>query len=169
MPPYERGEIRVRGPQMISSYRNRPEETAHTIRDGWVYTGDIGYFDDEGYLYVVSRKTDMIISGGENIYPAELENILLECSAILEACIVGRPVERWGAAVVAIVVLRPGARTTEAEVLALFDERIARFKRPREIRFTDALPRTTLGKVMRTEVLKAVSAMVAHKAIRERA
>ena len=102
----------------------------------------------------------MIISGGENIYPAELENILLECSAILEACIVGRPDARWGEALVAIVVLQAGASMSEADVLALFDERIARYKRPREVRFSDALPRTALGKVMRVEVLKAIVASV---------
>jgi fatty-acyl-CoA synthase len=141
-------------------YWKMPAVTAETFRGGWYHSNDIGHFDDEGYLHVVSRKTDMIISGGENIYPAELENILLECSAILEACIVGRPDERWGEALVAIVVLQPGARMTEADVLALLDGRIARYKRPREIHFTGELPRTALGKVMRTEVLKAVSAIV---------
>ena len=145
---------------MSQGYWNAPAATAAAYRGGWYHSNDIGHFDDEGYLHVVSRKTDMIISGGENVYPAELENILLECSSILEACIVGRPDERWGEAVVAIVVLQPGARMTEADVLALFDGRIARFKHPREIRFKDTLPRTALGKVMRAEVLKAVSATV---------
>jgi indoleacetate---CoA ligase len=154
------GEIVVRGPNVSQGYWRAPAATAAAYRGGWYYSNDIGHFDDEGYLHVVSRKTDMIISGGENIYPAELENILLECSAILEACIVGRPDERWGEALVAIVVLQPGARMSEADVLALFDDRIARYKRPREIRFADALPRTALGKVMRTEVLKAISATV---------
>jgi fatty-acyl-CoA synthase len=160
VPPGQDGEIIVRGPNVSRGYWKMPAATAETFHGDWYHSNDIGHFDDEGYLYVVSRKTDMIISGGENIYPAELENILLECSAILEACIVGRPDERWGEALVAIVVLQSGARMTEADVLALFDDRIARYKRPREIRFADALPRTALGKVMRTEVLKAVSAMV---------
>ena len=159
VPPGQDGEIIVRGPNVSRGYWKTPVATAETFRGGWYHSNDIGHFDNEGYLYVVSRKTDMIISGGENIYPAELENILLECSAILEACIVGRPDERWGEALVAIVVLQSGVRMTEADVLALFDDRIARYKRPREIRFADALPRTALGKVMRTEVLKAVSAM----------
>ncbi len=154
------GEIVVRGPNVSQGYWKTPAVTAETFRGGWYHSNDIGHFDDEGYLYVVSRKTDMIISGGENIYPAELENILLECSAILEACVIGRRDERWGEAVVAIVVLQPGARMSEADVLALFDERIARFKRPREIRFTNALPRTALGKVMRAAVLESVSAKV---------
>jgi fatty-acyl-CoA synthase len=154
------GEIIVRGPNVSRGYWNAPTETAAAHRGGWYHSNDIGHFDDEGYLHVVSRKTDMIISGGENIYPAELENILMECPTILEACIVGRPDERWGEAVVAIVVLQPGAHMAESDVLALFDDRIARFKRPREVRFKDALPRTALGKVMRTEVLKAVSVTV---------
>ena len=160
VPPGQDGEIIVRGPNVSQGYWKMPAVTAETFRGGWYHSNDIGHFDDEGYLYVVSRKTDMIISGGENIYPAELENILLECTAILEACIVGRPDERWGEALVAIVVLQPDARMTEADVMALFDDRIARYKRPREIRFANALPRTALGKVMRTEVLKAVSAMI---------
>jgi fatty-acyl-CoA synthase len=158
--PGQDGEIIVRGPNVSRCYWNAPAATAETFRGGWYHSNDIGHFDDEGYLYVVSRRTDMIISGGENIYPAELENILLGCSAILEACIVGRSDDRWGEVVVAIVVLQPGARMTEADVLALFDERVARYKRPREIRFADALPRTALGKVMRSEVLKAVSCTV---------
>jgi fatty-acyl-CoA synthase len=160
VPVGQDGEIIVRGPNVSRRYWKAPAATAQAFRSGWYYSNDIGHFDEEGYLYVVSRKTDMIISGGENIYPAELENILLECSTILEACIVGRPDERWGEALVAIVVLQPGACMTEADVLALFDNRIARYKHPREIRFTDALPRTALGKVMRTEVLRTVSAMI---------
>jgi fatty-acyl-CoA synthase len=160
MPLGHDGEIIVRGPNVSRGYWNMPAATAETFRGGWYHSNDIGHFDEEGYLHVVSRKTDMIISGGENIYPAELENILLESSAILEACIVGRPDERWGEAVVAIVVLQPGARMSEADVLALFDERIARFKRPREIRFAKALPRTALGKLMRAAVLESVRAKV---------
>jgi fatty-acyl-CoA synthase len=160
VPAGQDGEIIVRGPNVSRSYWKAPTATTEAFRGGWYHSNDIGHFDDEGYLYVVSRKTDMIISGGENIYPAELENILLECSTILEACIVGRPDERWGEALVAIVVLQPGACMTEADVLALFDDRIARYKHPREIRFADALPRTALGKVMRTEVLRAISATV---------
>ena len=158
--PGQDGEIIVRGPNVSRGYWKAPAITAQAFRGDWYHSNDIGHFDDEGYLTVVGRKTDMIISGGENVYPAELENILLECSAILEACIVGRPDERWGEALVAIVVLQSGARMSEADVLALFDDRIARYKQPREVRFTDTLPRTALGKVMRTEVLKAISASV---------
>jgi fatty-acyl-CoA synthase len=152
------GEIVVRGPNVSGGYWRAPRATAEAHRGGWYHSNDIGHFDAEGYLHVVSRKTDMIISGSENIYPAEIENVLLECSAIVEACVVGRPDARWGEAAVAIIVLQPGAQMSEAEVRALLEGRIARFKHPREIRFADALPRTALGKVMRTELVKSFSA-----------
>jgi fatty-acyl-CoA synthase len=152
------GEILVRGPNVMQGYWNAPQANAEALRDGFYHSGDVGHFDDEGYLHVVSRKKDMIISGGENIYPIEIETILLECSAIEEACVVGRPDERWGEAVVAAVVLKPGARLTTAEALALFHGRIARYKHPREIRFMERLPRTALGKLKLDEVRAAVCA-----------
>jgi indoleacetate---CoA ligase len=159
--PGSDGEIIVRGPNVSRGYWNAPASTAAAFRDGWYHSNDIGHFDDEGYLHVVSRQTDMIISGGENIYPAEIETILMECPKIAEACVVGRADERWGEAVVAIVVLQPGARMSEADVLGLLQERIARFKHPREIRFADRLPRTALGKVMRADLVKAISTTAA--------
>jgi fatty-acyl-CoA synthase len=158
MPAGRDGEIVVRGPNVSGGYWRAPKVTAETYRGGWYHSNDIGHFDEEGYLHVVSRKTDMIISGSENIYPAEIENVLLECSTIIEACVVGRPDQRWGEAAVAFIVLQPGAQMSEAEVRALLEGRIARFKHPREIRFTDALPRTALGKVMRAELVKAFGA-----------
>jgi len=158
LPPGGNGEILVRGPNVATGYWNAPAETARAFVDGWFRSGDVGHFDDEGHLYVVARKNDMIISGGENIYPAEVENVLLECPAIEEACVVGRPDERWGEAVVAAVVLKPGHRLTEAEALALFEGNIAHYKRPREIRFVAQLPRSALGKVQREAVRQAVGA-----------
>ena len=152
------GEILVRGPNVAAQYWNDAHETAQALRDGWYRSGDIGHFDEEGHLYVVSRKKDMIISGGENIYPAELENILAECPTIEEACVVGRADGRWGEAVVAAVVLKHGACMCEADVLALFQGRIARYKQPREVRFLAALPRTELGKLRKEEIRRAVSA-----------
>jgi fatty-acyl-CoA synthase len=157
----EVGEILVRGPSLMRQYWNAPEATALAMREGWYRSGDIGRLDRDGYLYVVARKHDMIISGGENIYPAELETILLECPAILEACVVGRPDARWGEAVVAAVALKPDARMSEADVLALFDGRLARYKRPREVRFVEALPRSALGKVKRDDLRAAVASAVA--------
>jgi fatty-acyl-CoA synthase len=108
LPPGGDGEILVRGASVMSGYWNAPEETRKALEQGWYRTGDIGHLDEEGYLYVLSRKTELIISGGENIYPAELENILLQDASIQEACVVGSPDERWGEVVVAVVVLKPG-------------------------------------------------------------
>lgn len=155
------GEIVVRGPNVSPGYWNAPAASTAAFRGGWYHSHDIGHFDEEGYLHVVSRKTDMIISGGENIYPAELETILAECPKILEACVVGRPDPRWDEAVVAVVVLQPGEHMSEADVLALFQNRIARFKHPREVRFASTLPRSALGKVMRADLIKAISTTVA--------
>jgi indoleacetate---CoA ligase len=152
LPAGRDGEIVVRGPNVCTGYWNAREPGEPALRNGWYHSGDIGHFDGEGHLHVVSRKKDMIISGGENIYPAELENILLESPTIQEACVVGRPDERWGEAVVAAVVPRPGARITEAEILALFQGRIARYKHPREVKFLEQLPRSALGKILKEEV-----------------
>ena len=147
MPPYERGEIRVRGPQMISSYRNRPEETAHTIRDGWVYTGDIGYFDDEGYLFVVDRKKELIISGGYNIYPREVDEVLYGHPDTLEAATVGMKDAFRGEIPVAFVVLKPGRVTSAEDLLAYCRQRLVDYKIPRRIELLDALPKTGPGKI----------------------
>jgi fatty-acyl-CoA synthase len=157
LPPGRDGEILVRGPNVATGYWNAPEETAQTFDDGWYRSGDLGHFDDEGYLTVVARKKDVIISGGENIYPAEVENVLLECPAIEEVCVVGRPQPRWGEEVVAAVVLKPGMRLTEAEALALFPGRIARYKHPHAVRFFERLPRSALGKVQKQAVRAAVA------------
>jgi fatty-acyl-CoA synthase len=157
LPAGRDGEILVRGPNVAAGYWNAPNETAQTFVDGWYHSGDLGHFDDEGHLYVVARKKDLIISGGENIYPAEVESVLLECPAVAEACVVGRPEARWGEAVVAAVVLKPGCRMTETEALALFQGRIARYKHPREVRFMERLPRSALGKVQKEAVRAAVS------------
>ena len=152
------GEILVRGPNVMQGYWNAPAATATALRGGWYHSGDIGHVDAEGYLHVVARKYDLIISGGENIYPAEVENVLLEHPAIVEACVVGCPDERWGEAVVAAVVLKPGARLSATDVMAMLDGRVARYKQPRAVRFMDSLPRTALGKVQR-EQLRAVVAV----------
>jgi fatty-acyl-CoA synthase len=159
--PGQDGEILVRGPNVMRGYWNAPQATDEALRGGWYHSGDIGHFDSEGYLHVVARKHDMIISGGENIYPAELESILLECPGISEACVVGQPDERWGEAVLAVVVLKSGMHMTEADVSALFAGRVARFKHPRSVRFMDALPRTALAKVARGALCAAVAAAAA--------
>jgi indoleacetate---CoA ligase len=146
------GEILVRGPNVMTGYWGKLEASAEALRGGWFHSGDIGHFDADGWLVVDGRSKDMIISGGENIYPAEIENVLAECEAIAEVAVVGRPDERWGEAVVAVVVPKPGKSVTEREVLATLEGRVARYKHPRAILTVAQLPRTALGKVQKSEV-----------------
>src|SRR5262245_7161320 len=147
MPVGERGEIRVRGPQFIKSYRNRPEETRQAIRNGWLYTGDIGYYDADGYLFLVDRKKEMIIVGGYNVYPREIDEILFKHPAILEAATVGIPDSFSGEAVKAFVVLRPGAKLTADELQDYCRGMLVKYKVPKQIAFVDALPRSGVGKI----------------------
>jgi fatty-acyl-CoA synthase len=144
-----RGEILVRGPQIMREYWNDPQATAEALRDGWYYSGDIGHLDEEGWLYIDERKKDVIISGGENIYPAELETVLTECEAIAEAAVVARADEKWGEVPVAAVVLREAGSMDREGVLALFGDRIARYKHPQDVLFLDALPRNVMGKIQK--------------------
>ncbi|MCG6876399.1 MAG: AMP-binding protein [Betaproteobacteria bacterium] len=150
--PGASGEILVRGPNVMSGYWGKPEATAEALRGGWFHSGDIGHFDEEGWLVVDGRSKDMIISGGENIYPAEIENVLAECDAIAEVAVVGRPDERWGEAVVAVVVPKAGKSVTEREVSAALEGRVARYKHPRAVVTVAQLPRTALGKIQKAEV-----------------
>jgi len=141
------GEIRVRGASVSPGYWKAPEQTAANFRDGWLYTGDLAVIDTEGYVNIVDRKKDMILSGGENVFSIEVENVLAEHPALLECAAFGRPDERWGERVCAAVVLRPGARASAEELLAHCRGRLAGFKLPREFSFCDALPKTGSGKV----------------------
>jgi len=149
LPVGQEGEVLIRGPQVMKGYWNKPEETAAVIKDGWLYTGDIGKMDDDGYLYIVDRKKDMIIAGGFNIYPREIDEILYQHPAVLEACSVGVADEYRGESVKAFVVLKPGATASEQEILEFCKERLAAYKRPREVEFIEALPKSTVGKVLR--------------------
>ena len=148
----ETGEIWVRGPNVMDAYWNQPRETAAVLEGGWYRTGDVAHADADGWLYVDGRRRDVIISGGENVYPAEIENVLATCPEIAEVAVVGRPDERWGEAVVAIVVPANGALLSREAVCALLDGRVARYKHPRDVVFADALPRTALGKVKREDL-----------------
>jgi fatty-acyl-CoA synthase len=150
VPPGTVGEIRVRGLNLMQGYWRDPDNPS--FQDGWFHTGDLARVDDEGYWWVVGRSKDMIISGGENVYPAELENILADCPDVAEAAVFGAPDPKWGEIAVAAVVRKPGAALDEAGILALFDGRIARFKHPRRILFLDALPRNAMGKVQKFEL-----------------
>ena len=146
------GEIWVRGPNVMQGYWNKPRETAEAIVDGWYRTGDVAHADADGWLAVDGRRRDVIISGGENVYPAEIENVLVESPDIAEVAIVGRPDERWGEAIVAVIVPAGDARPTRESVSALLDGRVARYKHPRDVVVAPSLPRTALGKVKREEL-----------------
>jgi fatty-acyl-CoA synthase len=150
--PGASGEILVRGANVMSGYWNKPRETADAFTAGWYRTGDVARADADGWMYVDGRRRDVIISGGENVYPAEIENVLADCPDIAEVAVVGRPDERWGEAIVAIVVPARDVRLSREAVCALLDGRVARYKFPRDVVFADALPRTALGKVKREEL-----------------
>jgi len=150
--PREVGEIVCRASQNMVGYWNLPEETARALRGGWFHTGDAGYLDEAGYLYIYDRVKDMIISGGENIYPAEVENALFGHPGVADVAAIGVPDERWGEAVKAIVVARPGAEPTAEELIAFAKTRIADFKAPSSVDFVAELPRNPSGKILKREL-----------------
>ncbi|WP_409302311.1 o-succinylbenzoate--CoA ligase [Peribacillus sp. SCS-155] len=150
--PNEAGEIAVSGPNVTGGYLNRPEATIKSIREGWLYTGDIGYLDDEGFLFVLDRRSDLIISGGENVYPAEIESVISHHPAIFEAGITSQKDERWGEVPVAFVVLHEGEKLTEQELIAYCKERLAPYKIPKRVIFSEALPRNSSNKLLRREL-----------------
>ncbi len=143
----EAGEIVLRGKNLFREYWRNEAGTAEAYAGGWFHTGDIGHQDEDGFYYVDERKKDVVISGGENIYPAELENILADCEELAEAAVIGRPDERWGEIPVACVVRQADSVIQGADILALFEGRLARFKHPRKVIFMDVLPRNAMGKV----------------------
>jgi long-chain acyl-CoA synthetase len=150
LPSGQCGEIRARGPQLMRGYRNRPEETAQALRGGWLYTGDIGELDADGYLAIRDRKKDMVIVGGYNVYPREVEEVLFAHPDVADAAVVGRPDDYLGEALVAHVVLRPGARADGDALLAHCRDSLARFKLPAHWHFARALPKTLAGKTDKT-------------------
>jgi long-chain acyl-CoA synthetase len=154
LPPGQVGEIVVRSPQVMKGYWNHPGATASTIHNGWLRTGDAGYFDADGYLYVHDRVKDMIISGGENIYPAEVESALYGHEAVADVAVIGVPDDRWGEAVKAIVVAKASIPVTASELIVYCRERIAHYKAPRSIDFAEFLPRNASGKLLK-RVLRA--------------
>jgi acyl-CoA synthetase (AMP-forming)/AMP-acid ligase II len=144
----------VRGPLVFQGYFAQPEVTAHTFRNGWHHTGDVGRFDEEGYLYYVRRKPEkeLIKPGGENVYPAEVETVIVQMEGVTGACVIGIPDTRWGEAIKAVVEVAPAGRYTAEQVSDFVGSRIARFKRPHVVAFTDALPRGADGSVDREAV-----------------
>lgn len=154
LPAGEVGEIVCRGPNLMVGYFQNPEATQRAVRQGWFHTGDMGKMDEEGYVYIVDRKDDMIISGGENIYPKEVESILQTHSKILEVAVIPRPDPMWVQRVHAVVVVKPGESLKEEEVMAYCEGKIASFKKPRSVSFLGALPRSAAGKVLKRELTK---------------
>ena len=150
--PGEPGEIFLKGPTITPGYADRPEATAQAFQDGWFASGDIGYLDDDGYLYVLDRRADLIISGGENVYPAEIESVLLSHPSVEEAGVCGQADPQWGQVPVAFVVLKTGSTVSAGELSAYTAQKLARYKQPRAFYFTAQLPHTSSGKLLRREL-----------------
>jgi long-chain acyl-CoA synthetase len=153
LPSGEVGEIRIRGPQVMKGYWNRPDETDIALRDGWLYTGDLGILDKDGYFSIVDRKKDMIIASGYNVYPRDVEEVLYEHPAVLECCVAGVADQYRGETIKAYIVKRPGAEVTDDELDAFCRERLAAFKIPRVYEFRDSLPKSAVGKVLRRQLI----------------
>lgn len=149
------GELIVKGPNVMAGYWNKPEETKEAIKNGWFYTGDLAKFDDEGFIYIVDRKKDMIITGGENVYPIEIEQVLYRHENIAEVAIIGYPDEKWGESIKAIVALKDKSKSlTVQDVEGFLDGKIARFKIPKQVEVVEALPRNATGKILKTVLRK---------------
>lgn len=154
MPVGESGELCAKGPQVMKGYWNKPEESAKTLRDGWLYTGDIAVMDKDGYFQIVDRKKDMIIVGGFNVYPREVEEVLFQHPKVLEATVAGVPDPKAGERVKAYIVLKPGQTATVEEIMEFCKERMTGYKRPGAIEFRDSLPKTMVGKILRRQLVE---------------
>ncbi len=150
--PGQPGELFSTSPYLFSGYWNRPEESSDAVHEGWFSAGDIAYRDEEGYIYLIDRKNDKIISGGVNIFPREVEEVLLRHPSVVEAAVFGIPDERWGEAIHAVVVVKPGTDGAEDDILDFCANSVARYKLPKQIEFTDRLPRNAAGKILRREL-----------------
>jgi long-chain acyl-CoA synthetase len=158
LPAGEIGEICLRGPQIMAGYWKRPDETAEVIKDGWLLTGDIGRVDEDGYLFIVDRKKDMLLCKGHNVYPRDLEEVLNNHPDVMQSAVVGKKDDRYGEAPVAFVQLRPEAKATEAELLAYANENMAMYKKIRRLVVLDQLPANAAGKILRRELREQVQA-----------
>jgi long-chain acyl-CoA synthetase len=152
LPDGERGEICIRGHNVMKGYLNRPDATKETLRGGWFHSGDIGIRHEDGSYRIVDRKKDMIIRGGFNVYPREVEEVLYAHEAIVEVAVIGMPHERHGEEVKAVVVLAPGSGVSAAEIIAYCKERLAAYKYPRIIKFSEGLPKGPTGKILKREL-----------------
>lgn len=152
MPVGEVGELCIKGPQVMKGYHNKPGATEETLKDGWLYTGDIAKMDEEGYFYIVDRKKDMILSGGYNVYPRDIDEALYEHPFVQEACAIGIPHPTRGEAIKVFVVMKEGKTATEEELIKYCSEKLAKYKLPTEIEFRDELPKTNVGKILRKDL-----------------
>ena len=148
------GEIIVRSKQLMVEYWQRPDDTLAKTMGGWLRTGDMGFYDQDGYLYIVDRKADMIISGGEHVYPREVEDVLYTHPAVLEAAVIGAPDPYWVERVHAVVVRRPEAHTTDEELISYCKERLAGYKSPKTIEFLESMPKNAAGKILKRDLKK---------------
>jgi long-chain acyl-CoA synthetase len=149
------GEIVIRGHNVMKGYYNKPEATEEAFRGGWFHTGDLAYADEDGYLFIVDRKKDLVIRGGYNVYPREVEEVLYAHEAVAEAAVIGRPDEKLGEEVVGYVVLKPGAEATGEDLVAWCRERLAAYKYPRQVHVVDDLPKGPTGKILKKELRSA--------------
>ena len=147
------GDIICQSPLAAHGYYKNPEATTVSFRDGWFYTGDLGYFDDEGYLFVSGRKKDMVKSGGISIYPLEIESVIYSHPDILEAAVIGVPDPQWGEALKAVIVLKPGGKLDSVELVSFCKERLAAYKVPKSVELVESLPHTEVGKVNKIHYL----------------
>jgi len=152
LPPGEIGEVVCRGEVVMKGYWKNPEATKETLRGGWLHTGDLGRMDGRGYIYLLDRSKDMLISGGENIYCREVEEVILRHPAVHEVAVIGVPDEAWGESVKAIVALKPGMKAAEGEIIDFCKQNLASFKKPRSVEFIDELPKSSTGKVLKREL-----------------
>jgi long-chain acyl-CoA synthetase len=152
LPQGQTGEICVKGPSIMKGYWNLPEETSATLKNGWLHTGDVGHIDEDGYVYITDRKKDLIIRGGENVSPSEVEEVICKYPKVLEAACVGVPDKIYGEEIKAFVVLRKGESCTEAEIIEHCQPHLPKFKMPKQVQFIDVIPRNTLGKILRKEL-----------------
>jgi acyl-CoA synthetase (AMP-forming)/AMP-acid ligase II len=152
LPPGEMGEIVTRSDLVMKGYWRNPETTAETLRNGWLHTGDVGYMDERGYVFIMDRSKDMIISGGENIYPREIEEVIIRHHAVREVAVIGVPDPKWGEAIKAVVALLPGRSATEDQLISFCKDNIASFKKPKSVDFLDELPKSNYGKILKREL-----------------
>jgi long-chain acyl-CoA synthetase len=164
LPPGEIGELVIRGPQVMKGYWKMPEETRNTLREDWLHTGDIAWMDEDGYFQIVDRKKDMIIAGGYNIYPRDVEEVLYQHPKVQEVCVAGIPDPYRGETVKAYIVLKPGQRVTAEEIIAYCKANMAKFKVPTAVEFRDSLPKTMVGKILRRTLVEEEKRKMAEKA-----